>query len=104
MITTSNCEAPFDNDNKTKRANISNKDAILRILNTLDHQHPSNKDIENPIDIGVIAGYSGQVELLSQSIDVKSTPILISSKLMERLILLSKSIQLINFKVQKEIL
>ncbi|MFC4691277.1 AAA domain-containing protein [Dokdonia genika] len=74
MITTSKCEAPFDNDNKIKRANISNKDAILKILKTLNKQHSSNKDLENPINIGVIASYSGQVELLSQSIDVKKYP------------------------------
>ncbi|TVZ23769.1 AAA domain-containing protein [Dokdonia sp. Hel_I_63] len=74
MITTSKCETPFDNGNKIKRENISNKNAILKILNTLNKQHSSKKDLENPIDVGIIAGYSGQVELLSRSIDVKKYP------------------------------
>ncbi|GGG51623.1 AAA domain-containing protein [Bizionia arctica] len=71
MISTSNAESPYDNDNKFKRSNNCNKDAIKQILTEINRQYPNNINAEEPKTIGVIAGYRGQVELLEKSIDVK---------------------------------
>ena len=71
MISTSNTENPYDNDNKFKRSNNCNKDTIKLILAEIDKQYPNNINEEEPKTIGVIAGYRGQVELLEKSIDVK---------------------------------
>ncbi len=71
MISTSNKETPYDNDNKFKRSNNCNKDAIKQILAEIDKQYPNNINEEEPKTIGVIAGYRGQVELLEKSINVK---------------------------------
>ncbi len=64
VVSTSNKKDPVDNGNKFKRSNICNVTVIKQVLNSL--QQLKNKDI--PKEIGIIAAYRGQVELLKNKI------------------------------------
>ena len=69
FISTSKKEKPNDNGNKFKRQNSCNVETIQEILLTLNKQY-KNKEF----DIGIIAGYRGQVELLKSKIQLEKYP------------------------------
>ena len=68
-ISTSKLDKPYDNDNKTKRANKTNIDVIKKTLTTLNTLCNNNESI--PAEIGIIAAYRGQVELAQSLINKK---------------------------------
>lgn len=70
FISTSNRDNPNDNDNKFERKNPCNVEVIKEILQKIDKSYPTNLENENPLNIGIIAGYRGQVELLKERIRV----------------------------------
>ena len=69
FISTSKKEKPNDNGNKFKRQNSCNVETIQEVLLTLNKQY-KNKEF----DIGIIAGYRGQVELLKSKIQLEKYP------------------------------
>jgi DNA polymerase III delta prime subunit len=69
FINTSNCQNPSDNGNKTNRNNPCNAKAISKLLAQLNALYPTNLEQEKPLNIGIIAGYRGQVSLLNKEID-----------------------------------
>jgi len=70
FISTSNRKNPNDNGNKFERKNSCNVKVVKEILNKLNELYSNNLDKEKPFNIGIIAGYRGQVELLKESIRV----------------------------------
>ncbi|MEQ9308516.1 MAG: AAA domain-containing protein [Balneolaceae bacterium] len=70
FISTSNQENPNDNNNKFNRKNTANKKAIQEILEELDKRYPDNLSRDEPLTIGIIAGYRGQVNSLQEGIDL----------------------------------
>ncbi|MDE5418460.1 AAA domain-containing protein [Labilibaculum sp. DW002] len=70
FISTSNRDDPYDNDNKFDRKNLCNIKVIKEILDKIDQSYPNNSENEKPLNIGVIAGYRGQVELLKERIRI----------------------------------
>ncbi|WP_299253787.1 AAA domain-containing protein [uncultured Lacinutrix sp.] len=71
FISTSNQDLPYDNNNKFNRSNTCNVTVIQEVLKTLNKQYIENIESDNPFNIGVIAGYRGQVNLLKDTIDTK---------------------------------
>ena len=65
-VSTSHLDNPYDNGNRTKRANMANIDVIKQTLKELSQLCDKDKNI--PREIGVIAAYRGQVESLKSSI------------------------------------
>jgi len=70
FISTSNRDNPNDNDNKFERKNSCNVKVIKEILQKLDKSYLNNLEYEQPLNIGIIAGYRGQVELLKERIRI----------------------------------
>lgn len=68
FITTSNKDKPNDNGNKFDRKNYCNAKAIQETLEKLNELYDGNLDKNKPFNIGVIAGYRGQVNLLRNEI------------------------------------
>ena len=68
FITTSKQNSPNDNGNKFDRKNQCNVDTIKKVLQELNKLYKNNTDRENPFNIGIIAGYRGQVNLLKDKI------------------------------------
>ena len=66
FITTSEYKKPYDNDNKYLRKNSCNVDVIQNILKNLNNLYKNKKEFIS--DIGIIATYRGQVELLKSEI------------------------------------
>jgi superfamily I DNA and/or RNA helicase len=69
FLSTSKKEKPNDNGNKFKRENECNMNYIKEILKKLNELYANNLQKKNPFTIGIIAGYRGQVDLLSKSIN-----------------------------------
>lgn len=72
FLNTSNRENHYDNGDKFNRQNQCNVDTIKELLSKLNSLYPHNASSDNPFDIGVIAGYRGQVELLKKQVDAKA--------------------------------
>jgi len=72
FISTSNQELPYDNNNKFNRSNLSNVTKVKEVLKTLNSKYTTNLEQEKPLNIGVIAGYRGQVSLLKEKINTKA--------------------------------
>ena len=72
FISTSNRENPSDNGNKFERKNSCNVKVIKEILNKLNKLYANNLDKDKPFNIGIIAGYRGQVDLLKESIRISN--------------------------------
>ena len=72
FLSTSNLDNPHDNNDKYKRQNQCNVDVIKELLKKLDCLYPDNSQKPKPFTIGIIAGYRGQVELLTSQIDTKN--------------------------------
>lgn len=70
FFSTSQREHPNDNDNKFNRQNKCNVQAIKDLLKKLNTLYSANLKKENPFNIGIIAGYRGQVDLLKSSINL----------------------------------
>ena len=70
FVSTSNQPNPNDNNNKFDRRNECNKNVIQEILKQLNQLYPDNLKNEKPLTIGIIAGYRGQVKLLTENIDL----------------------------------
>lgn len=68
FITTSKQHNPNDNGNKFERKNQCNVDVIKETLSELNNQFNKNREKETPYNVGVIAGYRGQVKLLKDKI------------------------------------
>ncbi len=69
FITTSKQNNPNDNGNKFDRKNQCNVDTIKQILQELNIRYSTNIDKKTPLNIGIIAGYRGQVNLLKDKIN-----------------------------------
>ena len=80
FISTSKEELPYDNDNKWKRSNNCNVQKIQTILETLNALYADNLQRSEPLTIGIIAGYRGQVELLKDRIKRENYPNFILKK------------------------
>ena len=61
---------PNDNGNKYDRKNHCNVDIVKETLNQLDKLYCLNSDKKEPFNIGIIAGYRGQVDLLRDKINL----------------------------------
>lgn len=72
FLNTSNMENHYDNGDKFNRQNQCNVDTIKELLSKLNFLYPHNTSSDNPFDIGVIAGYRGQVELLKKRINTNA--------------------------------
>lgn len=72
FITTSDNESPYDNGIKKNRNNPCNISVIKEVLETLNSNYTSNLQQKTPFNIGIIAGYRGQVTLLRNEIDTKA--------------------------------
>ncbi len=72
FISTSQQRIPYDNGNLTNRNNPCNVATIQSVLKTLNTQYKSNLKQDKPFNIGIIAGYRGQVNLLKEQINTKS--------------------------------
>ncbi len=70
FVSTSNQPNPNDNNNKFDRRNECNKNVIREILKQLNQLYPDNLKREKPLTIGIIAGYRGQVKMLTENIDL----------------------------------
>lgn len=70
FVSTSNEKNPNDNDDKFVRQNKCNVAKIKEILTELNEQFTDNLQKEKPFNVGIIAGYRGQVELLKSSLDL----------------------------------
>ncbi|WP_139958227.1 AAA domain-containing protein [Flavicella sediminum] len=68
FVTTSNRHNHNDNGNKFERKNQCNVDVIKEVLKELNERYSENSKKATPFDIGVIAGYRGQVDLLKEKI------------------------------------
>jgi superfamily I DNA and/or RNA helicase len=68
FVTTSRKNNPNDNGNKFERKNQCNVDTIKEVLQELNELYKTNTDKETPFNIGIIAGYRGQVSLLKDKI------------------------------------
>lgn len=68
FISTSTKQNPNDNGNKFERKNQCNVDTIKETLIELNRLYSKNTEKEKPFEIGVIAGYRGQVQLLKDKI------------------------------------
>ena len=68
FVTTSKQHNPNDNGNKFERKNQCNVDTIKQVLQELNKLYRTNADKETPFNIGIIAGYRGQVSLLKDKI------------------------------------
>lgn len=68
FLSTSKLPEPWDNDNKAFRQNRTNARVIKEIIKKLDQICKDNPKSENPLSIGIIAGYRGQVALLKETI------------------------------------
>jgi len=68
FVTTSKQNNPNDNGNKFERKNQCNVDTIKEVLQELNNLYKTNTDKETPFNIGIIAGYRGQVSLLKDKI------------------------------------
>jgi superfamily I DNA and/or RNA helicase len=71
FLNTSNRENHYDNGDKFNRQNQCNVDTIKELLSKLNSLYPHNASCDNPFDIGVIAGYRGQVDLLKKQVNSK---------------------------------
>ncbi|MCG8812565.1 AAA family ATPase [Tenacibaculum finnmarkense] len=74
FISTSKEEKPNDNGDKFERKNQCNVDKIKEILTELNKLYKNNTEKEKPFEIGIIAGYRGQVELLKNKIKFSDYP------------------------------
>lgn len=70
FVSTSNQSNPNDNNNKFDRRNECNKNVIKEVLKQLNQLYPDNLKREKPLTIGIIAGYRGQVKMLTENIDL----------------------------------
>ena len=71
FLSTSKRKKHNDNNDKFKRQNQCNVDVIKKLLDKLDSLCVNNPQKDKPFNIGIIAGYRGQVELLKLQIDIK---------------------------------
>lgn len=72
FLSTSKRDNPNDNDNKYDRKNYCNVKQIDETLQQLNLLYNSNIENDNPFNIGIIAGYRGQVNLLRDKIKVET--------------------------------
>jgi len=70
FISTSKRSNPNDNGNKFFRQNQCNMQTIKEVLAKLNELCSDNLEKELPFTIGIIAGYRGQVDLLSKNINL----------------------------------
>ncbi|NLB64330.1 MAG: AAA family ATPase [Fibrobacter sp.] len=70
FYSTSKRKDPYDNNNKFKRQNNCNVQALKDLLTELNRAYSDNLTKAKPFTIGIIAGYRGQVELLKSSINL----------------------------------
>ena len=70
FVSTSKRDKPYDNDNKFNRSNTCNRDVIKEILSHLNSLYIDNLKRKKPFEIGIIAGYRGQVNLLQDTIEL----------------------------------
>jgi len=70
FVSTSNEKNPNDNDDKFLRQNKCNLAKIRDILTELNEQFTDNLQKEKPFNVGIIAGYRGQVELLKSNLNL----------------------------------
>lgn len=68
FITSSKQSNPNDNGNKYERKNQCNADIIKETLKELNTLYSKNQEKDTPFNIGIIAGYRGQVNLLKDKI------------------------------------
>lgn len=71
FVTSSNEEDPYDNDDKFERKNYCNVGIIKDTLHEINKLFNGNMKSDKPINIGIIAGYRGQVNLLIDQIKLK---------------------------------
>lgn len=74
FISTSKQNNPNDNGNKFERKNQCNVNTIEEILQKLNNLYNTNIEKETPFNIGIIAGYRGQVNLLKDKLNLAGYP------------------------------
>ncbi len=68
FVSTSKQNNPNDNSNKFDRKNQCNVNTIKQVLQELNKLYKTNTKKDTPFNIGIIAGYRGQVNLLKDKI------------------------------------
>lgn len=70
FLSTSTHSNPSDNGDKVNRNNPCNVEIIRELLENLNERYANNFKKEQSLNIGIIAGYRGQVKLLRKEMDL----------------------------------